>query len=266
MARIFQSLTACALLAIFAFTASTAEGDVIGPFGGADTEPVEYDVRDLLKQYAEESGRSVLYRPAAVRHQITARAPEGSDHTAETVLRHALAQFRLVLVSEGDFDTVIPEVEASRRATYLPLGSEELANVHPLAYVSLLVPIRHADPTSLNQLIAERRMSALGIALAIDTQALVVSDYAYRIPRLLQVIAELDKPESFHAATIQLKHGDATEITDALNATFEVEGLNAVPVSSADSIALSDPPEVVRRAVALANELDAAAAAAPNAE
>jgi type II secretory pathway component GspD/PulD (secretin) len=263
MSRLATTLTACALLAIFAFTASTAEDLDVDPFGDASTELITYELQDLLDKYVQESGRSILFTPASVRHQLTVRAPKGSDHSAETLLRHALAQFRLALVAEGDFEVVMPLVEARRRALHLALDSEELATVHPMTYVSVVVPLRHADPNTLYPVVREAVAAAgSGLALPVDggIRAVLISDYAYRVPRLLRIVAELDKPRPFDAATVKLTHGDVTEIMDALTTTFAMEGLNAAQIGSADSVVVSGPPEVVRQAVQLVNELDAAAA------
>jgi type II secretory pathway component GspD/PulD (secretin) len=260
MNRLATTLTACALLAIFAFTASTAEDLDVDPFGDTGTELITYELQDLLDKYVEERGRSILFTPASVRHQLTVRAPKGSDHSAETLLRHALAQFRLVLVAEGDFDVVMPLVEARRRALHLALDSEELATVHPMTYVSVVVPLRHASPDTLYSLVNERGLSGHIVQASGGIQALVVADFAYKIPGILQMIAELDQTDPFTTANVRVKHGDVAEIADALLATLEVARLRVGRVASASSIVLSGPPDIVLRAVALANELDSAAA------
>jgi hypothetical protein len=111
MKRLAISLTACALLAVFALTATSAQDD-----DPDDTPEPEWryhgviqdvDLDFLVQAYANESGRTVVYQPQQLRHTFSFTAPHtGASYSAHSLLQTGLSQFRMALVDEGGMDVI----------------------------------------------------------------------------------------------------------------------------------------------------------------
>jgi type II secretory pathway component GspD/PulD (secretin) len=266
MNRLAATLTACALLAVFALTATLAQSDdtpeADGLYRGYHPD---VQLTDLVAKYSDETGRTVLYQPQQVRHTVTLVAPsKGAEHSAHSVLQTALSQFRMVMIDRGGVDVIVPAVEALRESTPV-LDDEGLAEADPMTFASMIVRLSHVDANNAMGLLRNFVTQQGGTIQPVklhegDRGTLLIVDYVHNLRKIAAMIRELDRPSDRAVFRLEVMHADLSEVGNALAKVMGPADVRVARVSSARSLVLSGPPEAVRRAVQLANELDQAAA------
>jgi type II secretory pathway component GspD/PulD (secretin) len=144
------------------------------------------------------------------------------------------------------------------------LDEEALAEAAPMTFASMVVRLKHVESQAMMGVIRNVTTQQGGLVQPIqsrpgDKGAVLVVDYVHNLRKILAMIRELDHVDELPVVRLEVAHADIVEVGDAILHILEVSGLRVAKVPSARSLILSGPPETVRRAVRLANELDQAA-------
>jgi type II secretory pathway component GspD/PulD (secretin) len=268
MNRLATTLTACALLAIFALTATSAQNNDTPETDGAwrGYQP-DVQLTDLIVKYADETGRTVVYKPEQLRQSITLVAPAtGAEHSAYSILQTALSQFGMVMIDRGGADIIVPALKATRDSTPL-LDEEALAEADQMALATIIVRLRHVDANNVMSMLRNFTTPQGGSMNPLkmhedDKGAVLVVDYVHNLRKIAAMIRELDQAADGAVVRLEVVHADIAEVGNAMTRVMGHAGLRVAKVPSARSLVLSGPPDVVRRAAQLIIELDKAAAPA----
>lgn len=179
----------------------------------------QYELEELILLYTNESKRSVVFDKRRIQGSISVRLPfSGSPATAEDLLRAALVEFRLGLVSNGNFDTIIPISEACTQCE--TVSRDELADLPALRYVRIVYECKNVNSNSLRGAIQNLTTRQGGVVNPVmsrsESGALIISDFA---SNLIQILETLDEIESFHetvSTIVTLKNVKATDIEGAV--------------------------------------------------
>ena len=215
---------------------------------------------ELIQLYGEYAKRTVIYDPRKVVGTVTYVGPSsGVNTTSEAALRAALSEFRLALVSVGDFDLIIPSAEVGSFAPMVSL--KELESVPAGRAVKVVVHLTTLDAmaarTSVLQYLSRHSGSAspLNNPAASTTNALVVCDTAENVRIIVKMLAEADRESAVKTQLVTLKHVKAMDlvrhIQSASGKTVSV-GLT----EDSPHIALTGSDADVKRVAALIAALD----------
>lgn len=184
-----------------------APGEVLLNFQGADIQAV-------IKTIAQMTRKNFILDPR-VKGQITivsARPVKASD--AYEVFVAAL-KAQGFTAAEGPAGTVkiLPAAEAKHHAT---------VHVHPSPppgeqLVTHVVVVQNATASQLIPLLRPLMAPTSQLSAYDPANALIITDYADNIRRLLRVVENLDQPSGTEISVIPLKHASALDLAELLN-------------------------------------------------
>lgn len=223
---------------------------------GTDDVPLA----ELITLYAQDAKRIVIYDPKRVVGTVTYLAPDdGANTTLEAALRAALSEFRLSLVSVGDFDLIVPTAEV---ITYAPTVTlQELESVPAGRTVRVVVHLKTLDAaaarSTLMNLVSRQGgyISPMNNMTTSTTNAVVLCDTAENVRSLVKLLAEADSESSIKTQVVTLKHAKAfdlvRQIQSASGKTVSVGMTEESPY-----VALTGSDADVKRVAALIAALD----------
>jgi general secretion pathway protein D len=133
-------------------------------------------------------------------------------------------------------------------------------------FVTEIIRLRHIDAVAAVETLRPLVSAQGSLTANRNANSLVVADFADNIRRIRSLAASIDR-DSSTSQIVTLKNAGAREIAAALQALVPAAGEGArapfaiVPIDSSNAIALRGDQALVTRFVAMANELDAKAAA-----
>jgi general secretion pathway protein D len=190
------------------------------------------DIQAVVKAVSQMTGRNFLLDPR-VKGQVTIISAKPVPRSAayEIFLSALKAQGFTAVDGPSGLVRIIPVAEGRQAAQVqqgTPHGGERitthvaiLQNISPTQMVPLLRPLM--SPTS--QLSAHE-----------PSNALIITDYADNIRRLLEIIDRLDQPISTDVTVVPLQHASALDIADViarLAGPAGAAGIPGVPVPQA---------------------------------
>ncbi len=233
---------------------------------------VNADIESVVKAVGMISGKNFVLDPRVKGTvNIISSSPVSKELTYQILLSALRLQGFAAIEGQG-VTKIVPEAEAKQN--YSPTTDGKLAasgdkivtHVYPLRYESAnqLVPV-------LRPLISPNNT----IAAYVNTNTLVITDYADNVRRINKIIEAIDQPNNGDVVTVRLEHASATDMAQAVTKLMSDTGtpgvaeptrrIVAIADSRTNSILLrSDNPSLILRARAIIAGLDVATSVAGN--
>jgi type II secretory pathway component GspD/PulD (secretin) len=198
MSNVKRLLVAICVVAVCAFAGAGAQedgsdqGSIRTSADGSELEMkgmvADTSLSELVRLYSEDSGRAVMYDPRRVTGSISVVAPaRGTTVAPRDLLQSALAEFRLVLVSDGVFDKIIPAAEAVTMCDSVTV--EELENRSPVEYVRVLIVLKTADANAVRGAVQNLTTRQGGVVNPIPGRnALIIADTVKNVRSIVELI------------------------------------------------------------------------------
>ncbi len=214
----------------------------------------DVELTDLIEDVSIVTGYTFIVHPQ-VRGRVTVTSQTAL--TTDEVFDVFLATLRVhqfVAIPSGDRTyRIVPEATASSSAGIQsrgPSGDSFVTQIVQLNYFSAVEAAQMLNPilNPSGQVVANR-----------NSNTLVIVDYASNMPRLREVVRQLDE-DGTTIETMALQNVPAQEMETVLNGLHDEFALNFTAVASdtTNSIILRGEEHAVARAMAVARELDAA--------
>ncbi|MFQ5994196.1 MAG: type II secretion system secretin GspD [Acidiferrobacterales bacterium] len=219
------------------------KGQVLFNFQRADIEAV-------VKTVSQMTGRNFILDPR-VKGKITIiSATPVSKRAAYQVFLSALkAQGFTAVRAPGRAVKIVPVAEGKQNARISfgpePRGGEQMA--------SHVVIIQHGVAAQMVQLLRPLMAPTSQLSAYAPANALIITDYANNIRRLLGIIDDIDRPVSTEVTVIPLEHASALDIADLIGRLAAPRGLprqrtagrqQAAPAAALDGQRFSIVPDL----------------------
>lgn len=167
------------------------------------------DIQAVVKAMSQMTGRNFLVDPR-VKGQITIiSATPVSNAAAYQIFLSALkAQGFTAVEGPGRVVKIVPVAEAKQSADVLdvPRGGEQI--------MTHVVIIQHTSATQMIPLLRPLMSPTSQVSAHDPANALIITDYADNIRRMLRIIERIDQPVSSDVTVIPLKHASALDIAE----------------------------------------------------
>jgi len=222
---------------------------------------VNADIESVVKAIGQISNKNFLLDPKVKGTiSINTAKPVPRSLTYQ-ILLSALRVQGFATVEENDYTSIVPEVDAKgkftpRLVSGKQAGGQIVTQVYVLKYESASLLINVIKPLlSPNSVISAYSSS----------NALIVTDYADNINKIVKLINKIDRPSHAENVLVRLKYASAVEIAQTINKLMS-EGSNAtdptrriLAVADARSNAIilqAENQSLITRASTLIEQLD----------
>jgi len=188
-------------------TVALKEGEVLLNFQGADMQAV-------IKAVSQMTGRNFLLDPR-VKGQITIiSAKPVSRNAAYQIFVSALkAQGFAAVEGPSGIVKIVPSGEAKQSAGVSPAkrpGGGEQMTTH-------VVIVQHGSATQMIPLLRPLMAPTSQLSAYEAANALIITDYADNIRRMLDIIGKLDEPASTDVTIVPLHHASALDMAELVS-------------------------------------------------
>ena len=190
------------------------------------------EIEDFLKFVATETGYTIL-PPAELTGQITIVSRVDVTIDDALAILEAWLRIRSFTMLKNDTDQIISIVPLSKvKTTPGPVRhSDEGAYFgSPSDFITRVIQLENIQADKVLEVVTPLVDTEQGsITASADVNAVIITDMAANIDRVLEVISGLDQPLSpVQVEVIPLEYATASEIAEALNSMFG-EGTNLPP-------------------------------------
>ena len=222
---------------------------------------VEADIESVVKAIGQITNKNFLLDPR-VKGTISINTAKPVPRALTyQILLSALRVQGFATVEENGYTSIVPEVDAkgkftARLATGKQAGGQIVTQVYVLKYESASQLINVVKPLlSPNSVISAYP----------SNNALIVTDYADNLNKIVKLIETIDKPSQAENVLVRLKYASAVEITQTLNRLLADTANTADPsrriLAVADSrsnaiILHAENQSLITRAATLIEQLD----------
>jgi general secretion pathway protein D len=192
------------------------------------------DLQAVIKAISQMTGRNFLLDPR-VKGQITiiSAKPVNSAAAYQIFVSALKAQGFAVVEGPGNLVKIVPSAEARQHAPVstadMPGGGEQI--------VTHVVTVQHTSPSQMVPLLRPLMAPTSQLAAHEPANALLITDYADNVRRLLRIIEKIDQPVSSDVNIITLQHASALDMADMLTRLALPGGASAVPQPGAPAVA-----------------------------
>jgi len=186
------------------------------------------DMQAVIKAVSQMTGRNFLLDPR-VKGQITIiSAKPVSRNAAYQIFVSAIkAQGFAAVEGPGNVVKIVPSGEAKQSATVSPAkrpGGGEQMTTH-------VVIVQHGSATQMIPLLRPLMAPTSQLSAYEAANALIITDYADNIRRLLDIVAKIDEPASTDVTIVPLEHASALDMAELVSrlATTATPGAPTAP-------------------------------------
>ena len=214
------------------------------------TLPEEIEIEALLELVGKQLGLNYMYDPVVLKGQkVMLKVHDGKIKVREmySLLESVLRFKGFVMTRRDNLVTIVK--------------SENIANIDPVlrhpdepiqpgdVVVSSIYELKHVSTTTMQNMLTQMRLGS-GFNAIPETNTLVITDYAFRMERIREVIAMVDvegQPRDFHFR--QLKYMQALDLVTKVKAMApQIQGLT-ITVGGTPTSASQIDPRSTRRPV-----------------
>lgn len=182
------------------------KGEVLFNFQRADIEAV-------VKTVSQMTGRNFILDPRVKGKVTIISAKPVSKSAAYQIFVSAIkAQGFTAVSSPGGAVKIVPVAEGKQNANvsrdYTPRGGEQMA--------THVVVIQHGLATQMVPLLRPLMAPTSQLSAYTPANALIMTDYANNVRRLLRIIEDIDQPVGSEVTVIALEHASALDIADLI--------------------------------------------------
>jgi len=193
------------------------------------------DIQAVVKAVSQMTGRNFLVDPR-VKGQITIiSAKPVSNSSAYQIFLSALKAQGFTAVEGVGHTRIVPTTEAKTGADVrdVPAGGEHI--------MTNVVIVQHSSATQLIPLLRPLMSPTSQLSAHEPGNALIITDYAENIRRLLRIIEKIDQPVSTDVTVIALKNASALDLADLVT-RLSLPGVGTGgPAAPAPAAALGSP-------------------------
>jgi general secretion pathway protein D len=173
------------------------------------------ELRDIVEEMSGILGTTVVLDPR-VSGRITVMSHKALDREGVRRLFYSvLDAHNFTVIDEGDRVLITPVTEARTRA-----GNGAVKNATASQYVTQVVELNTSSATDIAGLLRPL-VSANGyVGPSVSTNALVVTDTAANVKRIVRVVGQLDGGQNNLHGVVQLRHAQASDIAPVIEATL----------------------------------------------
>lgn len=215
---------------------------------------------ELITMYTAESNRTVVYDPKKLSGEVTFRSSlKGVGTTADAMLRTALLEFRLTIVSQGEFDKIVPMAEAITYCKTVAL--DQLDEIPDLHFARIVYSLKNNDPNAVRGAIQNLTSRQGGVVNPIisrkeqGSNTVIICDLAENLREIVKLLDEVDRTTALVSQVITLKNVKASQIRMAVNSAALEDVSVGVPESD-KIIVLTGYQSNVDRVAAVVAALD----------
>ena len=204
------------------------------------------DIQAVVKTVSQMTNRNFLIDPR-VKGKVTiiSSKPVSGAAIYQIFLSALKAQGFTAVEGPGGIVKIVPEGEGKQNATVSvgdsPKGGDQLA--------TQVVVIQHGSATQMVPLLRPLMAPSALLSVYAPGNALIITDYADNIRRLLKIIDKLDQPGSTEVVIIPLEHASALDMGQLLgrladNVTIQVGQAPQPPQAGGDASRVSIVPDM----------------------
>ncbi len=214
------------------------------------------DIGSVLEWLAETSGKRVVVDPR-VRGTVTilARDPLTADEATRVVLA-SLAVYGYTAIDQGDILEVVPAANVRSGATRFLESLREPAADLP---VNEVVRLGFVPAEQMAATLKPMMPPQAGIVALPGQNALLITDVASGVKRIVSIVRELDNSGSLEFDAVQLQHATAADMLKVLQGLLGKtgsEGLQLVADERSNAVLMAGSPEIRAKARELLSRLD----------
>jgi general secretion pathway protein D len=156
--------------------------------------------------------------------KVTVVAPELiTPEEAYRLFLGALDSAGLTVEHSGRFERIV-ETAKIKTMGGIPVYGEEADVPSSESYVTRLVHVEYVDPNEVSQVLARIKGEQGDIVVFAPQNALIITDLASNIKRMLKVLEQIDRPGAGEKVwIISLKNTSATDMAQKLGEIFQVQ-------------------------------------------
>jgi len=210
------------------------------PVKGGDAElslslPEQIEIIQLIDLVGKHLGLDFLYDPILIKGQITLKLNGELSGPLKVkdlypLLERVLKFKQFAMTRHANLVVIVPLNDVLGQDPKLVEAGKDEGVAHGDVLVTRVFKLEHIDTTSAQNLLAGLQLGAVPIAPIPNARLLIVTDYAYRMPRIERIINMIDKPgkpKKFRFR--QLKYTLAPTLAQKVQAL--AQALDSVPIT-----------------------------------
>ena len=161
--------------------------------------PEQIEIIQLIDLVGKHLGLDFLYDPVLIKGQVTLKLNGELSGPLKVkdlypLLEQVLKFKQFAMTRHGNIVLIVPVDQALTFDPKLVEADKDEGVAHGDVMVSRAFKLEHIDTTSAQNLLQGLQLGAIPPAPIPDARLLIVTDYAYRMPRIERIIKMIDKP------------------------------------------------------------------------
>ena len=196
----------------------------------------EADIRALISTVSKFTGKNFVVDPRVKAKVTVVSSKTMSENEVYEVFLSVLQVHGYAAVPVGSIIKIVPEVNAKQGPLPVVRGSENTGD----ELITKVIMLDHVPAAQLVPILRPLVPQQGHLAAYNPTNTLIVTDHAANIKRLVQIIRNIDRPESDELEIIPLKHASASELVRILNSLHTSGGGTKAPATKKITLASDD--------------------------
>ncbi len=194
------------------------------------------DIRALISTVSKFTGKNFVVDPRVKAKVTVVSSATMSENEVYEVFLSVLQVHGYAAVSVGNIIKIVPEVNAKQGP--LPVIRHKSGNGDEL--ITKVITLDHVPAAQLVPILRPLVPQQGHLAAYNPTNTLIITDHAANIKRLMQIIDNIDRPESDELEIIPLKHASASELVRILNSLHATGAAKAAPADKQITLAADE--------------------------
>ncbi|MDH5648239.1 MAG: hypothetical protein OEY67_01180, partial [Gammaproteobacteria bacterium] len=195
------------------------------------------DVQAVIKTISQITGKNFVLDPRVKgKISIISAKPVSKTAAYQIFLSALKAQGFTTALVNRDTLKIIPVGEGKQNAS---LTSEDFSRGGE-QMISQVVVIQHGSATELVPLLRPLMAPTSQLSAYAPANALIITDYADNLGRLLNLVNQIDQPMSTDVTIIPLHHASALDMADLIGRLTAQTGRPGVPAAAGAAVTAAD--------------------------
>jgi len=196
----------------------------------------EADIRALISTVSKFTGKNFVVDPRVKAKVTVVSSKTMSETEVYEVFLSVLQVHGYAAVPVGSIIKIVPQVNAKQGPLPVVRGSDNTGD----QLITKVIMLDHVPAAQLVPILRPLVPQQGHLAAYNPTNTLIVTDHAANIKRLVQIIRNIDRPESDELEIIPLKHASASELVRILNSLHSSGGGAKAPATKKITLASDD--------------------------
>lgn len=218
------------------------------------------ELRDVVEEMSNILGTTVILDPK-VQGRISVMSRQALDREGVRRLFYSVLDAHdFSVIDQGDQILIVPVAQAKSRS-----GNESGRAPTSAQFVTQVIPLGISNASDLAGLVRPLISSNGYIGPSVSANALVVTDTAFNVRRIGEVVRQLDSGAKNTHELVDVRHGVAADIAQLMEASIGKQnpdsGIQVLADTRSNRLVIVGTPAVRQRLVQLARSLDTVAPA-----